>query len=250
MLDTKCRGMCWVLRTILGPNSPTRIKALGVLEAIDLLYALFSYYLNLLIILVSLIMAPPGALSALEATLGALEISIFFILVSFGFATMQTYHYHHNSSKDRVLVRTSVYIIWVSNMFVMVGLCYWVYSATVTPNWKIQGIYEAPMLTTFSVFFGMFADRVVQIVLAYRIFLFQRRVLLAVFSSALCLSSCATGLGMSIQVFRMRHDLVAFQRKNDSLLTTALLVQAVTEIFLTSVTCWLLSKARQEGSAK
>ncbi|KAF7968444.1 hypothetical protein HWV62_30567 [Athelia sp. TMB] len=155
--------------------------------------------------------------SALDLSLGALEVGVLISVFLYGVTTVQTYCYYSGTAKDRCKVTVSYY---------------GVPAAIGAGDWTLN----------LSGFFDGLSGALVQSFFAHRIYVLSRRWYITFLSWALSLIACTATLAITILSFKL--SIAEFAIKYIWLVKASLALLLVVDVLNTTALCYYLRSER------
>ncbi|KAJ6523924.1 hypothetical protein DFH09DRAFT_1372341 [Mycena vulgaris] len=186
---------------------------------------------------------------ALDGTLGAMEIGTAVATFLFGILTLQTFNYYREFSKDSILIKGTIGIIWLFELGHTICSLHAIYWITVTtysrpPN---SFIVKPPQSLIVSLLFSAGIDAVVQLFFGNRIRVLSGRshVFFLCIAMAALRFICDITLMSTIWVFNAGFTVL--ESKVHWVMITASTVGPAADIVIALAMCYYLWELRESG---
>ncbi|KAJ7081119.1 hypothetical protein B0H15DRAFT_855108 [Mycena belliarum] len=185
---------------------------------------------------------------ALDGTLGAIVIGILLSTLLFGIATLQTFSYYRRFTKDTVVLKSAVALLWLFELGHMICICHAMYQLVVTFYGQFEHLSSPPRSLAISITFTALVLVLVQTYFASRIRVLSGRWHLTIFCSILSLLRFAFSIRLT-DVFWNSPRFSVLQSNIRWTFTTVVSLGPAVDLSIAASLCYFLWKIRSSQTS-
>jgi len=182
------------------------------------------------------------SLSALDGSLGAMEIGTVLGVFLFGMETLQTFNYYRHFPKDSLLLKTAVGFVWVLELGHTLSAGHALYSQTVTFYGQPGHVLSPPLSEETTILFAALIYTVVQTFFANRVRILSGQWHIMALACVLGLMRFVGHVG--IVALLLHYSRVSILLEWRWLVTTSLSLDLSVDILITVSLCYCLWNMR------
>lgn len=183
--------------------------------------------------------------TALDLSIGIVEVGILFSSVLYGIATVQAFLYTERNFKDPLYLKTMVGLVWVFETMHTIFIWVLLYGLTVTNYGNSSAINDTPWSLAAALPLTSLLGSIVQVFFANRVRVLSGRLIIPII--AWCGAVLRIGFGITLGVvFINSHSIPNFFANFQWLVTTQFVLSAAVDVLNTVSLCFYLLRRRTD----
>ncbi|KAJ8586654.1 hypothetical protein M405DRAFT_935241 [Rhizopogon salebrosus TDB-379] len=167
----------------------------------------------------------------------------------FGCLVIQTYFYYVNFAKDHRTIKLMVAVVFAMQIGHLIGVSATLWNTAVSAYDDPSKLQVFPLATDATILFTCITGGIVESYFSFRLWKLSKRLLLPLFSLALCLVAQCLSLVIAVFAFSMT-SVAEFSVNQNTLITVSLTSQAVYDLITAMGLVWYLMKQRSTALSR